>query len=300
MKWLSILAISIAIVTLGAGTASAFPLWQGNATEGGTQIEDDDLDFFVDNDKSGTVTVGDYLIAMIQGTALRDILLPTDPASPYSLNSATDELVAISYLQVIPSLATDPAGRERFGQIGTTPMLQIYSGSSEIDFDPSDLEQTLADAVNAVVDGDLLWAFSVTADPDTEWFFDPSAGLSAIPAIVAFGDPTTKFGIANFALNQVSGAPIFDSLLLDCKPFGVFACGGDGYVQLSGSADILGGGHDLSAGGNPFLEFDPNLNFATSDADIQLNPTSAVPEPSTLVLLGLGLLSAGIVSRRKF
>lgn len=287
IKFPSIIApaiVALLALTLGSGMASAIPLFPGSGTTAGTQFEDDDIDYFIDNNNNGIIDVGDVLIAAIEFTRVIDVLPPLDPASPYTLNQAADELVAWAVIQVIPNLPTDPVDRIRFGQLGGTPMVQFFTGGAinlNVFGDPS-----LAQAQAAVFDGAPLWAFSITADPDTEWFFDPSVAGANNPAAVALIGAATKVGTVNYALNQVSGPDDFDLQAIGIACGTLFRCAGDGLVDLVGSADILGG-----AG----LQ---NGAFARSDADVLLNP-SAIPEPSTLVLLGLGLGLLGVMRRRK-
>jgi hypothetical protein len=275
--------IAVLALALGSGIASAFPLFPGSGTTAGTQFEDDNLDFHVDNNGNGLIDVGDVLIAPLEFTRIIDVLPPFQPA--YNLNQAIDELVGLAVVQVIPNLATDPAGRIRFGQSGATPMVQFFEGGTDLDLTT---DPTQAAATTAATDGNALWAFSITADPDTEWFFDPLVPGADNPAAIRLVGAATKVGLVNFALDQVSGPAIFGPQdIAACVLFGgIFGCAGDGLADLVGSSDILGGTGLTNA-------------FARSDADATVN---VIPEPSTLTLLGLGLLGVAgvrIVRRRK-
>jgi hypothetical protein len=284
IKFLSLMVAVIMTLTLCTGIASAFPLFPGIGTLPGTQLEDDDLDFHIDLNPNGIIDIGDVLIAPIELTKIIDPLPPLNPT--YNLNQAVDELVALATVQVIPNLPTDPAGRIRFGQFGGTPMVQLFQGGTNLDVTA---DPTLGAAIVAATDGTPLWAFSIDGDLDTEWFFDPAPGFGGVannPAFVKTQLSTTKLGTVNYALNQVSGPDIFNPLTLNPSGFtcGPFGCLGDDLVDFAGSADILGG-FGLTNGA-----------FARSDADASLNP---IPEPSTLALLGVGLLAAGLAGRRR-
>jgi hypothetical protein len=268
--------IAVLALVLGSSMAFALPFFPGSGTTAGTQWEDDDIDYHVDTNSNGLIDAGDVLIAPVEITKIIDILPPLSPT--YNTNQAADELVALTTLLVIPNLGTDPAGRIRFGQSGTTPMVQFFTGGTNLDVTT---DPTQAAATTATTDGTALWAFSITPDTDTEWFFDPLVAGANNPAAVKTIGAATKVGIANFALNQVSGPDIFaPQLITACVA--LFACAGDDLVDIVGSADILGG-LGLANGA-----------FARSDADLTVN--TVVPEPSTLVLMGLGLL--GVVGAK--
>ena len=78
---------SLALATLafafGTSYASAFSLYPGDESAGSTLLEDDDVDYFVDNDGDGLISVGDVLVAPFEFGAIRDIFQPIDPGSDF-------------------------------------------------------------------------------------------------------------------------------------------------------------------------------------------------------------------------
>ena len=251
----------------------AVPLWHGYGNKPGTRYEDNDLDFFVDNDGDGVISEGDYLYAVAEfSNAIR---LDETGLGMFSvpLDEDNDELVAIIRLKVVEKNSV-----WEMGPINPdTPIIEVYTGGT-INLDVLASDPTWDEAKNSVTDGTFLWAFSITDDNDTYWTFTPLVTDADDPTYVRGLLGSTKVGIANFALNQVAGDPIFNYIY---NPSHVVD---DGLVHLVGSADILGGAGLTHA-------------FARSDADVELNP---IPEPSTILLVGAGLISLGVLGRKRY
>lgn len=261
------LFLTAVFLLISFGTASALPLYNNpNAGVAGTKFEDDNLDYFEDNDNNGIISQGDVLYSAVEFTKILDISGGGAPA--YSTDLATDELVAWAEIQVTSTVG--PAWT--FGQNGANPMISVYTGGA-INLDVLAGDPTLAQAEAAVKDGTFLWSFSITANPATFWAFTPIDPDADDPSVVATLQDAILVGAVNYQLDQVDGQDIFDPLN------GTF-----GLVDLIGSGTITGG-----AGLN-------NGAFARSDIDATVNP---IPEPATMALFGIGLLSIAAVGRRR-
>lgn len=267
----------LVLLVFGAKTVFAFPLFNsGLPNVPGTTFEDNDRDYFEDMDGDGKIGKGDVIWAAIEFDAVNQIF---SPFSSYTLDQAKDELVALSVIELD---YIDANGNWIFKEYNNQAMIQVYSGGP-INLNVLSADPTLAAAKAAILDGTHLWDFSITSDPDTYWSFQPLVAGADDPSQVRLVSAGTKIGVANFQLNQVFGADIFAPIFGSFINAPTTLVPGDRLIDMSGSADILGGLGLTNA-------------FARSDADADVNPI--IPEPTTISLLGIGLLAiAGL--RRK-
>lgn len=268
-------------LALATGPASALVFFQPI-----TGFQDDNLDYVVDNNSNGVIDVGDRLISVSKFTDTQGVFAGQGPAS-----ILPGELTAIADITV----AAIVAGQFVFAPSGAAGVLSGFAPGTAIaawlDTSPdtnvinSACGTRAACLLSAGLGGDPGSSLFLTAgffgDPDELWVSSPIGG-GAVIATVEAGGASTKFGSFNFALSvgfNGTGQIILDQ---SCVPF--CGLGGNGLVQLTGSGDILGG---------QFL--DHTQWTARSDSDAQI----AIPEPSSLALLGAILAAAGLGSRRR-
>jgi hypothetical protein len=102
-------------------------------------------------------------------------------------------------------------------------------------------------------------------------------------ATVQSGGASSKFGTFNFGLTIGINSTGFQ---LGTQSCGVLCgAGGDGFVQVIGSGDILGG-----------RSLNPAEWTARSDTGVQFAP---IAEPGSLALLGIAMTGLDLLGRRR-
>lgn len=127
-------------------------------------------------------------------------------------------------------------------------------------------------------------------------FIAPGVGTAAGCSSSALGASCTPAG-SPFTLFQLTSNTVLASLNLNGIAYtGTSATGSSPTVGIFSTQDVIFGTIPAVIGA---LSSGQTLTGITYSASFVATPTPSVPEPASMLLMGVGLLGAGLVARRK-
>ena len=144
----------------------------------------------------------------------------------------------------------------------------------------------------------LKLAYVEVLQDDVHWYLEPNYSLTPKPAGTSWTylnnmDPTNISGLAGKYIVGY-GTPFSLSDAIQIGGSGVGLPWAD-YVRL---VDVIGDGSNLDSAGNPIYDPWPNSNGFNAAGVGVLSVGSAVPEPSSLVLISIGAGLLGLCAKR--
>lgn len=273
---------------LGIGSANATTVSQIFDIEGTATFEDSSAEWIgTDLNNNGLLDPGDTLQTVIEypfvnGTPSNNTYLMDPLAGNNRLQAvSTIEVFSISGISGgFGDFVFAPVGSFAAGSILTGSMIDIYEGGNA--YNPNNCGASAAQCVtNITSNGTLILQVGFTGDPDEAW---ESVDTPLNPNLRLFST-AINFGSFNYALNTVFSA-IGDFAELQAVAPNLSTAGPNAFTEWGGGGSIKGA-----------LGTQPVSTLATDNST--LTATRAVPEPSFISLMGIGMLVAGGISRRR-
>ncbi len=285
-------AVLAACGLIWAGSASALPSFASGLVPGQSNtISDDDAEIFIDADMSGSVTTGDYFLGFLGMNTVQ----PSNEQPGTTIN----ELTAVFALEVSAINFTTPASAVCGGLACTdfslaTPAIGLGAALdlAGFDYDPVAAGPQTAAAVLAGIAADTwLVAFEDTI-PD---FNVATATMQDLVDMVMDGTQVLELGDTGATIGSIGPSdPSLIAGLAGGVGIGSFSLSGapinSTTLPLDTTVPVNGGGQVFAPGAGVAFPIKTNTDITVF---------AAIPEPTTLALLGAGLLGMGFSKRRR-